>query len=311
MAAHGKRKRGLPEEHENEERWLLTYADMLTLMFALFMVLFSISSVNISKYQVLQQSLKAAFSGSILPGGRAIMQSGSESTAEHTPATAAVPSVVPLVPTPTSRSSSSTGAANVSSPAATQAAQAAQAAHAASAKPMSTAQLQAALNSMSASIAEQDKFVALKRRLDAYARAHGFGNRVQTVIQRRGLVVRVLTDKLLFNSGQATLQPGGLPLLGEVAQLLNVDQSHPITVEGHTDNEPIASAQFPSNWELSTARATTVVRFLISRGVAGGRLGAVGYAALHPIASNATVAGRALNRRVEIVLMRLNPVPPS
>jgi chemotaxis protein MotB len=304
MAGHGKRKRGLPEEHENEERWLLTYADMLTLMFALFMVLFSISSVNISKYQVLQQSLKAAFSGSILPGGRAIMQSGSESTAEHTPATAAVPSVVPLVPTPTSRSSSSTGAASVSTTAA-------RAAHAASAKPLSTAQLQAALNSMSASIAEQDKFVALKQRLDAYARAHGFGNRVQTVIQRRGLVVRVLTDKLLFDSGQATLQPGGLPLLGEVAQLLNVDQSHPITVEGHTDNEPIASAQFPSNWELSTARATTVVRFLISRGVSGGRLGAVGYADLHPIASNATPTGRALNRRVEIVLMRLNPVPPS
>jgi chemotaxis protein MotB len=304
MAAHGKKKRGLPEEHENEERWLLTYADMLTLMFALFMVLFSISSVNISKYQVLQQSLKAAFSGSILPGGRAIMQSGSESTAEHTPATAAVPSVVPLVPTPTSRSSSSTGAASVSTTAA-------RAAHAASAKPLSTAQLQAALNSMSASIAEQDSFVALKQRLDAYAHAHGFGNEVQTVIQRRGLVVRVLTDKLLFDSGQATLQPGGLPLLGEVAQLLNVDKTHPITVEGHTDNEPIASAQFPSNWELSTARATTVVRFLISRGVSGGRLGAVGYADLHPIASNATPTGRALNRRVEIVLMRLNPVPPS
>src|SRR6201986_2163815 len=113
MAAHGK-KRGLPVEHENEERGLLTYAGMLTLLFALFMVLFSISSVNISKYQVLQQSLKAAFSGSILSGGHAIMQTGSESTAEHTPATAAVPSIVPLVPTPTSRSSSSTGSINSS-----------------------------------------------------------------------------------------------------------------------------------------------------------------------------------------------------
>src|ERR1700750_2876258 len=113
MAGHGKsRRRGGAVEAENEERWLLTYADMLTLLFALFMVLFSISSVNISKYQVLQQSLKSAFSGSILSGGHAIMQTGSESTAEHTPATAAVPSIVPLVPTPSSRSSSSTGAAN-------------------------------------------------------------------------------------------------------------------------------------------------------------------------------------------------------
>jgi chemotaxis protein MotB len=305
MAAHGKSKRrGPAAEPENEERWLLTYADMLTLLFALFMVLFSISSVNISKYQILQQSLKAAFSGSILPGGRAILQSGSQSTDQHVPATAAVPSIVPLVPTPTSRSSSSTGSANASSPAA-------KAAQAANSKPLSTAQLQAALNSMSASVAEEQSFVALQKKLNAYAKAHGFGDRVQTVIERRGLVVRVLTDKLLFDSGQATLQPAGAPLLEEVASLLNVDKSHPITVEGNTDNQPIATSQFPSNWELSTARATTVVRFLIAHGVSAERLAAAGYAALHPVDSNATATGRARNRRVDIVLMRLNPVPPS
>ncbi len=293
MAGHGRRgRRGGAVEVENEERWLLTYADMLTLLFALFMVLFSISSVNISKYQVLQQSLKAAFSGSILSGGHAILQSGSESTSAHSPATAEVPSIVPLTPTPTSRSSSSTGAAS-------------------SAARLTSADLQAALNSVSASVAEQNDFVALERRLDAYAQAHGFGNQVQASIQRRGLVVRVLTDKLLFQSGQASLQPAGLPLLGELVQLLNIDKSHPIIVEGYTDNEPIASAEFPSNWELSTARATTVVRYLIGQGVSSGRLGAAGYAALHAIASNATAAGRALNRRVEIVFERLNPVPPS
>jgi len=295
MASHGKRgRRGAAAEHENEERWLLTYADMLTLLFALFMVLFSISSVNISKYQVLQQSLKAAFSGSILPGGRSIIQSGSESTSAHTPATAEVPSIVPLTPTPTSRSSSSTGSAG-----------------SASAKPMNTAQLQAALDSMGASIAEQNTFEQLKQKMDAYAKAHGFGDKVQSVIERRGLVVRVLTDNLMFDSGSATLQPQADSLLDQVAQLLNLDKSHPITVEGHTDNQPISNAQFPSNWELSTARATTVVRFMISRGVSAYRLGAVGYADLHPIESNATAAGRAQNRRVEIVLMRLNPVPPS
>jgi chemotaxis protein MotB len=303
MAGHGRSKRrGAAVEHENEERWLLTYADMLTLLFALFMVLFSISSVNISKYQVLQQSLKAAFSGSILPGGRAIMQSGSESTDQHVPATAAVPSIVPLVPTPTSRSSSSTGSANSA---------AAKAAQAAKAKPLSTAQLQAALNSMSASVSEQDSFVALQKKLNAYAKAHGFSAQVQTVIERRGLVVRVLTDKLLFDSGQATLQPAGDPLLEELASLLNVDKTHPITVEGNTDNQPIATAQFPSNWELSTARATTVVRFLIAHRVSAERLAAAGYADLHPLSSNATAVGRARNRRVDIVLMRLNPVPPS
>ena len=301
MASHGKGKRGLPVEHENEERWLLTYADMLTLLFALFMVLFSISSVNISKYQVLQQSLKAAFSGSILPGGRAILQSGSESTAAHTPATAVVPSIVPLMPTPTSRSSSSTGSANAFT----------SAQNAAAAKPMTSAQLQAALNSMGASISEQDELVGLQRQLNAYAKSHGFGNQVQAIINRQGLVIQVLTDKLLFLSGQATLQPAGLPLLNEVAQLLNVDKTHPITVEGYTDNVPIHSAEFPSNWELSTTRATTVVQYLISRGVDDNRLGAAGYADLHPIASNATPTGRALNRRVDIVIERLNPEPPN
>jgi chemotaxis protein MotB len=285
MAGHGRRGRGgHGGGHENDERWLLTYADMITLLMALFMVLFSISSVNISKYQTLQQSLKAAFSGSILPGGKAILQSGSQSSSAHRPATADVPSIVPL--NPSSGKKQQTAA-------------------------MSSAQLQAALDHMSAAIKEQESFKALQKKLDAYAQAHGFSADVKTLVDRRGLVVRVVTDKLLFNSGQATLKPAGLPLLQEVAQLLNVDQSHPIIVEGHTDNQPIASAEFPSNWELSTARATTVVRYLISRSVNRERLGAVGYADLHPIASNATAPGRALNRRVEIVLERLNPVPPS
>jgi chemotaxis protein MotB len=270
-------KRGHAAEFENEERWLLTYADMLTLMFALFMVLYSISSVNISKYESLQQSLKAAFSGSVLSGGKSIMQSGSESTKAHTPATAEVPSIVPLTP-------------NIPKPTDT-----------------SAAQISKAMLAVSASKQEQENFRKLKQQLDAYSKAHGFGNEVQAVIEQRGLVVRVLTDKLLFDSGSATLQPAGLPLLQEISRLLNVDRKHPITVEGNTDNQPIQSSQFPSNWELSTDRATTVVRYLIAHGVMDQRLSAAGYADLHPLASNATAAGRAQNRRVDIVLDRIYP----
>jgi chemotaxis protein MotB len=270
-------RRGHSAEFENEERWLLTYADMLTLMFALFMVLYSISSVNISKYESLQQSLKAAFSGSVLSGGKSIMQSGSESTKAHTPATAEVPAIVPLTP-------------NIPKPTDT-----------------SAQQISKAMLAASASKQEQQDFRKLKKQLDAYAKAHGFGTEVQAVIEQRGLVVRVLTDKLLFNSGSATLQSAGLPLLEEVSRLLNVDHKHPITVEGNTDNQPIQSSQFPSNWELSTDRATTVVRFLIAHGVADQRLSAAGYADLHPLASNATATGRARNRRVDIVLDRIYP----
>jgi chemotaxis protein MotB len=289
------RRKGHAEEPENEERWLLTYADMLTLMFALFMVLFSISSVNISKYQVLQKSLKAAFSGAILSGGHAILRTGSQSTSAHNPATAEVPSIVPLTPTQAARSNSSTSSGGATS----------------TVHSMTAAQIQAALNGMSKAVAEQDEFAMLKNKLDGYARSHGFANQVQTQIERRGLVVNVLTDKLLFESGSATLQPAGTPLLSEIVQLLNVDRSHPIIVEGHTDNVPISTSEFPSNWELSTARATSVVRFLIAHGIAAGRMGAAGYAALDPVASNSTAAGRALNRRVDIVFERLNPLPPS
>jgi chemotaxis protein MotB len=270
-------KRGHAVEFENEERWLLTYADMLTLMFALFMVLYSISSVNISKYQSLQQSLKAAFSGSILSGGKAIMQSGSESTKAHTPATAEVPSIVPLTP-------------NIPKPADT-----------------SASQISKAMLAASGAQQEQASFTKLQKQLNSYAKSHGFGNDVQAVIDRQGLVVHVLTDKLLFDSGSDTIQSGGLPLLTEIGHLLNVDQKHPITVEGNTDNQPIQSSQFPSNWELSTDRATTVLRYLAAHGIAEQRLSAAGYADLHPLASNATPAGRARNRRVDIVLDRIYP----
>src|ERR1035441_2352357 len=98
------RRHGGGKEEESSERWLLTYSDMITLLMALFMVLFSISSVNISKYQTLQESLKAAFSGSVLSGGKSIIQAGSQSTSAHTPATADVPSIVPLNPTSPSTS---------------------------------------------------------------------------------------------------------------------------------------------------------------------------------------------------------------
>src|ERR1700733_7991317 len=92
---HG-RRRGHGGEHESEERWLLTYADMITLLMALFMVLFSISSVNISKYQTLQKSLKAAFSGNILPGGKAIAQQGATVNAAQTPASVELQAIEPV-----------------------------------------------------------------------------------------------------------------------------------------------------------------------------------------------------------------------
>ena len=278
MARGRRRGRGHGGGHEEEsnERWLLTYADMITLLMALFMVLFSISSVNISKYQTLQKALQAAFSGNILPGGKSIEQPGASNNSSQAPTSADVQSIVPVAATPVTELDTQ---------------------HSASAATAASAQ---------SSAAQQAEFARLKAQLDAYAAQHGFAHKVQTTIERRGLVIRVLTDDLLFASGQAGLDPRGAGLLGEIAQLLNVDQSHAIEVEGNTDNIPIHSSQFPSNWELSAARASTVVRSLAGAGISPARLTAVGYADQRPLASNATATGRARNRRVEIVLKRIN-----
>jgi chemotaxis protein MotB len=285
---HSRKRRGHSAEHENDERWLLTYADMITLLMALFMVLFSISSVNISKYRTLQMALKAAFSGDILPGGKSIEQPGASANSSRAPTTIDTPAIVRLTPNVTSELEHVSGSQSGSSQASAQ-----------------SAATSAASVQVSAAQQEQASFEALQRELKEYAAKHGFSKAVNVTIEQRGLAIRVLTDSLLFSSGSAALESQGQPLLTEIAALLNVDHVHPIAVEGNTDNVPITGGAFPSNWELSTARASSVVRFLIARGVDSQRLSAVGYAEQHPIATNSTPAGRALNRRVEIVLQRL------
>jgi chemotaxis protein MotB len=151
---------------------------------------------------------------------------------------------------------------------------------------------------------EQDEFTRIKRKVDAYARAHGLASKIETTITQRGLVIRLLTDKVLFDSGQAQLKPESGPVLTQVSHLMRLAPGHDVMVEGHTDNVPIRGSVYPTNWELSTARASRVVRFLVEHGATAPRMGASGYAALHPIASNRTAFGRSRNRRVEIVLLR-------
>jgi len=291
------RHRGGAKHEESGERWLLTYADMITLLMALFMVLFSISSVNISKYQTLQKSLKAAFSGNILPGGKAVEQQGATANASQAPSSIELQAIEPV---------STEGSSSLQNSTAHGSSSASKSSSSSSSSPSSSANVLASPAQNAAAQREAEEFARIKRELDAYAIEHGFAKSVQTTVEQRGLVIRVLTDDLLFASGQATLEGRAFGLLGEIAALLNVDQTHPISVEGNTDNVPIHSALFPSNWELSTARASTVVRFLISHGVGASRLTASGNAEQRPYDSNATATGRARNRRVEIVMRRIH-----
>jgi chemotaxis protein MotB len=146
----------------------------------------------------------------------------------------------------------------------------------------------------------------LKQEIDQYAISHSLDGKIKTFIDERGLVIRVLTDDLLFDSGRAVLKGAASGVLGEVADLV-VSESrvpNPVRVEGNTDDRPISTAQFHSNWELSTARAAAVIQFLLGKGLNAERASIAGYADQRPIASNATPSGRSLNRRVEIVVLR-------
>ena len=275
MAGHkgGKRRRGDDHEEHADERWLLTYSDMITLLMALFVVLWSMGSVDTKKYDALSLSLKDAFSGQILPGGEAVILPGSSSEAEQAPPEPPLPAIKP--PGQGQEAGNGDGSRT------------------------------------DAPVKEEEDLQKLKRDIDSWTGRHGLKNEVQTEVLRRGLVVRVLTDRILFDSGSATIKPQSGQLLDALGRLLKTQVRNPIHVEGNTDNVPVSGGGFPSNWELSTTRATSVLRALIARGVWPGRLAAVGYADRQPISTNETEGGRRRNRRVELLVMRKSAAPAT
>ncbi len=258
MAGHKKKGRGHAEDEHPDERWLLTYADMITLLMALFMVLFSISSVNTAKWESLQRALQNAFAGDVLPGGEAIKQTGAEAQSPMVRATAPRPSLQGALGRPAGGGAKS----------------------------------------------EQRDLERLKEQIDGHVRAEGLEDKVQTQLDSRGLMIRIVSDDLLFTSGSASLQRAAAPLMTKLARLLRAEGRHPIRVEGHTDDVPIRSGAFPSNWELAGARAAAVVRAFARREVAEARMEVAGRAHLDPVATNATAKGRARNRRVQILVPR-------
>jgi chemotaxis protein MotB len=257
------------EEHENEERWLVSFADMMTLLFCLFMVLFAISSVNTSKFEALQRSLQDAFSGAVLSGGKAMMASGSSEGTQKAAPQPPLPSLRPLTSLNADTSAQTEG------------------------------------EKAKRAVQEEQDFRALKRRIDSLSKDANLDGKVQVTIRRRGLVIQLLTDKIFFSSGEATLKPAAVTIVDKIAGVVRDERRHPVVVEGHTDSQPIYGSQYPSNWELSGARAAAVVRDFVSNGVLARRVSLAGFANQEPIASNSTPDGRSKNRRVEIVLTRI------
>ncbi len=247
------------------ERWLLTYADMITLLLALFIVLWSISSVNISKFDQLKASLHEALNGKVISGSSALLNGGA----------AVLSPQGTQIPTP---------------------------------NPSATLDIsQSIATKIVAALAQQEtqSLARVQQQVRHYAKQNGLSGKLQTSIDQQGLEIRVLTDDLLFDPGEATLKSKAIPILYHVARALTANRlTNPIRVEGNTDNVPISTPQFKSNWELSTARATAVLEFMLTAGIKPTRLSVAGYADTRPLASNATAAGRALNRRVELVVLR-------
>jgi chemotaxis protein MotB len=273
MASRRHKKRSHhEEEHENEERWLVSFADMMTLLFCLFMVLFAISSVNTSKFEELAKSLQDAFSGKVVSGGEAVMQTGSSTPAEHSQATPPLPAMMPVT----------------------------QASEGQSGMPTND---QAELKRRAKQ--EEEELQALRKRIQSLAKQEGVAANVKVTVRKRGLVVELLTDRVFFDSGSALVKPHAEGLLVKIAHIIAGERKHPVVVEGHTDSAPIATAQFPSNWELSGSRAGAVVRTFQRSGVNGKRMSTQGFGSQVPAASNATAAGRSRNRRVVAVLTRM------
>lgn len=254
------------EEHP-DERWLITYADVLTLMFVLFMVLFSISVVNTAKFDLLKLTLQDAFNSGLASGGESVLETnpGTPAPAVTTP----IGQIAPEVPT--------VGGIELS--------------QATPAQVLETGQLEAAQKAIE----------------DKLAKA-GVHDGVDTTVNERGLAIRLETDGVLFDPGSATLRPEGARIIAPIAASLR-GLPNPVRVDGHTDSTPIATAQFPSNWELSVVRAAAVVRTIQSAGVPETRLQASGYGETKPIEDNGTAAGRAANRRVEILVLRVQGAP--
>ncbi|WP_416311280.1 flagellar motor protein MotD [Pseudomonas sp. W03] len=235
------------EEHENHERWLVSYADFITLLFAFFVVMYSISSINQGKYKILSETLTGVF---------------------NQPDRAVRPIPIGEERPRTQQPDQSLN------------------------EPMDDGQAQGSpdtLEQIASSMREA--FGELIKSDQVSVRGNEFWIEI------------TLNSSLLFPSGDAIPNDTAFNIVEKVARIL-APYRNPVHVEGFTDNVPIHNSQYPTNWELSAARAASIVRMLAQDGLDAGRLAAVGYGEFQPVADNATAEGRARNRRVVLVISR-------
>ncbi|HEY8606454.1 MAG TPA: flagellar motor protein MotD [Noviherbaspirillum sp.] len=241
------RRKRFEEESENQDRWIVSYADFITLLFAFFVVMYALSSVNEGKYRVLSNSLLNAFGGA--------------------PVAPVAPEVPPVVPS----------------------------------GPVAPRALPPRPRNAEALRREKEQLTGVARDILKVLAPLVEQGKVRVTQTPRGVNVEI-NASVLFAPGDARLSEGSVQALRAVAAVLK-DDDHAIQVEGHTDSVPIRTAVFPSNWELSAVRASSVVRLFVDGGIGEQRLTAVGHGATRPVDSNETADGRLRNRRVSIMIL--------
>ena len=249
------RRRDHEEEHESEERWLITYADMITLLMVLFIVLFSIGQTDLAKFEELKAGLTESFGArgeSPIEGGVGVLDGAPASLDEETA-------------------------------------------------------IEILEEQEAAKAAGERQLRQTAQEVQTALAGKGLGDKVTYRLEDRGLVLQIVTDEVLFDLGKAELRPEGRAVLDGLADALRGVPNR-LAVEGHTDNQPINAFPFGSNWELSSYRATTVLRYLVEqKGLDRKRISAGGYGEERPLVPNDTPANRAKNRRVEIVVLASAP----
>lgn len=255
------------EEHSNHERWLVSYADFITLLFAFFVVMYSISQVNESKYRVLSNTLTDVFA--------------------QQPAVEMNPIQVGDV---------------------------------ARSNPDALIELQS--TAVRAPVPQSSEIDPNEATSELPGQLQEISDKIQgalgDLIQKELVTIRgneewleiTLQDSMLFGSGEAAVTESAYGLLAQIAAILR-EQDNPVRVEGYTDNVPIRTLRFASNWELSSARAAAVVQVLIGKGLNPEKLMAAGYGEYQAVAPNSTPAGRAKNRRVVLMVAKGGDLRPK
>jgi chemotaxis protein MotB len=276
-----KKKHEEHEEHVNHERWLVSYADMLTLLFVLFVVLYSMSDVNMKKFAQLAAGLSSGF------GAQSAAFQGQTSTLDGSGNSAEIVQIDPGANPGDGKSGSSSLTAKEQ--------EALKAAMAAESRAEASKDAQAATK-------EAQNLKKVENQIADALAAQKLLNSVQFTIDRRGLVVTVVTNEVVFAGNRADLQSGGKKILNAIAPTLKKLPNN-IEVDGNTNQLKARTTYYPSGWELSAARASTTVRYLVGKGLAKSRMSAVGYSDTKPLIDPADPRSITMNRRVDIVVL--------